>query len=225
MSYADRKSDNNQKALTGTLVAVIQAGVVLALINGFAVTVLEKEPAPRTVGEQIKLDPIPPEPSPEPAAKPAEPVISDPVRVAKLPLDSNQPVDLTTPKVVVPTGGSTGIEDPQVPLVRPEPQPPRFAPKSARPGNDAASWVTESDYPARELRAGHQGDVRFRLAIDERGRVGQCTIIASSGYPALDQAACKFISKRARFEPATNGDGGAVPGTYSGTIRWVIPRD
>lgn len=224
MSYTDRKSGNNQKALTGGLVALIQGGIVLALINGFAVTIFEQDPPPRIQGTQIDLKPIPPEPLPEPKATPKDPV-SDPVRVTRLPLEPNRPVDVTLPTAGFPTGGSTGIDDLGDIAIGPTQQPPRFTPKLARPGNDAASWVTASDYPTREIRAGHQGSVRFELAIDERGRVDRCTVLASSGYPALDEATCKYIGKRARFEPAMNGDGRNVPGTYSGTIRWVIPRD
>lgn len=42
----------------------------------------------------------------------------------------------------------------------------------------------------------------------------------------VKKATCKYVTRRARFEPASNGDGEKVTGAYSGTIRWVIiPKD
>lgn len=225
MSYIDRKPPNHQKALAGGLVALIQGGLALALVNGFAVAFFEKEPQPRTIGEQIELPPIPPEATPEPVVEPSPRVATDPRPADATPLEPNRPVDLT-PTVIDLRPGEVALgDDLPLPRVEPTSKPPRFAPKAAKPGNDVAGWVTTDDYPTQEIRAGHQGAVRFQLAIDARGRVSQCTILASSGYPALDQATCKQVTRRARFDPATDGDGNAVGGAYSGTIRWVIPRD
>ena len=39
----------------------------------------------------------------------------------------------------------------------------------------------------------------------------------------LDDAACRRISQRARFDPATDETGGKVVGTYAGTVKWEIP--
>lgn len=227
MSFVDGRSGSDRKALTGGLVVLIQGGLAIALINGFAVTVLETDPPPRLAGEQIRLDPIPPQPTPDPTTEPERPVTRDPVevpRVTKTPIDTNKPVVVASDIPTFPTGDVVSGDD----FTFSEPPAkaaPRFTPRAARPSNDAAGWVTTSDYPTREIRAGHQGTVRFELAIDARGGVSRCTIVASSGYPGLDEATCKFVSRRARFEPATNGDGERVGDTYSGTIRWVIPRD
>jgi protein TonB len=54
--------------------------------------------------------------------------------------------------------------------------------------------------------------------------VRSCTVTGSSGFPNLDKAACDNISHRARFEPAADDGGQRIAGTYSGTIRWVIPQ-
>lgn len=226
MSYVDRKPAKHQKALAGGFVALIQGGLALALINGFTVTFFDEEPPVRTEAEQIKLPPIPPEPTPDPTVEPSQAVTPDrPIPMPTASLEPNRPVGLTP---VVPDfrPGDIALDDDLVPpVIQPTSKPLRVTPKAARPSNNAAAWVTTDDYPTREIRAGHQGTVRFELAIDPRGRVSQCMIVVSSGYPALDEATCRYVTRRARFEPATDADGERVADRYAGTIRWVIPRD
>jgi protein TonB len=57
------------------------------------------------------------------------------------------------------------------------------------------------------------------------GRVTDCTVTGSSGSPDLDATACAKIRSRARFNPATDGEGQPTSGTYSNAVRWVIPKD
>jgi protein TonB len=47
----------------------------------------------------------------------------------------------------------------------------------------------------------------------------------SSGSPDLDQATCDNVRRRARFAPATDGEGNPTTGSYTNSIRWVIPKD
>lgn len=229
MSYADRNSSSNQKVLTGGVVALIQVGAVLALINGLAVTILKPVPGPRLEGEQIRLTPPPPLPEEKPIPQPETRQIQDTVLTApkpdiKVPASSDFTVsDRSEGPVSTATGSAQGDV-----IAQPGPTPspsPRFQPIGAMPRGNPGNWVSTQDYPSADLRAEHQGLVRFRLDIDARGRVGQCTIVTSSGYSGLDEATCKNVSRRARFEPATDADGLTVGGSYMGTIRWVIPRD
>jgi protein TonB len=85
--------------------------------------------------------------------------------------------------------------------------------------------VTTDDYPTADIRAGHTGTVRFRVGIDASGRVTDCTVTQSSGYAGLDAATCRNVTRRARFDAASDAMGEKVAGTYDGTIRWVIPQD
>ncbi|WP_242526345.1 energy transducer TonB [Novosphingobium sp. KA1] len=229
MSYVDRSSSSNHKFLTGGVVALIQAGAVLALINGLAVTMLKPNPGPRLSGEQISLTPPPPPPEVMPSPQPETRQVQDTVLTAptpdlKLPTTSDFNVS-SQPEGPVSTATGSAPGDS---VVTPSPTPSplqRFQPVGALPRGNPGNWVSTQDYPSADLRAEHQGLVRFRLDIDARGRVGQCTIVTSSGYSGLDEATCKNVSRRARFEPATDADGLTVGGTYMGTIRWVIPRD
>ena len=43
-------------------------------------------------------------------------------------------------------------------------------------------------------------------------------------YPGLDAATCDKLARRAKFDPASDETGAAVPGTYTGAVRWQIPE-
>ncbi|HTO28866.1 MAG TPA: energy transducer TonB, partial [Devosia sp.] len=89
---------------------------------------------------------------------------------------------------------------------------------------DRSGWVTTADYPARDLRLGHTGTAKYRVVISSSGKVQSCEITGSSGFTGLDEATCKYVSRRARFEPASNGNGEKIVGTWSGSVSWRIPE-
>ena len=62
------------------------------------------------------------------------------------------------------------------------------------------------------------------VTVGADGRVSGCDIVRSSGYRGLDQATCRAVTRRARFRPATDGNGQNVAGSYSNSVRWQIPR-
>lgn len=105
----------------------------------------------------------------------------------------------------------------------PAPEPPRSAEHPARPSNSTSTWISTSDYPVRDLRQGNQGVVRFSLSINSQGKVTGCAITQSSGFVGLDDATCKYISRRARFEPATGPDGKSIASRFHNTVRWIVP--
>lgn len=224
MAYADNKAATNHKAITAGAVALLQGAAILALINGLAVHFIPEAPKLPFEGRQIRLDPPPPPPPPpaNDARKPADPVrdtamtapaVRDPLpaTIGDPPVVPVGPVD-TGPIVQPDTAG-----DPVPPVVQSVPA------RAARPKNDPAGWVGPSDYPYREQQEGHAGLVRVRLDIGSDGRVSGCRVIASSGFPGLDSATCATVSRRARFEPARDAEGRKIAGSYTGSIRWVIP--
>ncbi|WP_324750742.1 energy transducer TonB [Sphingomonas sp. LY54] len=61
--------------------------------------------------------------------------------------------------------------------------------------------VSEADYPARARRIDAQGTSLLRLQVDPSGKIRDCAIARSSGFPVLDEHACLLYRSRARFEP------------------------
>jgi TonB family protein len=90
----------------------------------------------------------------------------------------------------------------------------------ASPGN----WVTTNDYPVRALSQAREGTTSFRLEVSTSGKVTNCSVTISSGHKDLDDATCKALSRRARFEPAVDYQGKRVASMWSNRVRWQIPR-
>ena len=106
----------------------------------------------------------------------------------------------------------------QVPLPPPPPDPTPPKPRR-RPGR-----ITNNDYPRRALVDEAEGSVAYRLVIGTNGRVSSCELTRPSGNSALDDATCRLIARRARFEPATDETGAKVLGTFTGSVQWQIPE-
>jgi TonB family protein len=99
--------------------------------------------------------------------------------------------------------------------------PPEPGPALTPPGK-LAELFSDEDYPQAALRMHEQGKVDFRLDIDSAGAVARCTVTHSSGSASLDETTCRLLQQRARFRPARDSDGNAVPDTFEGHIVWRI---
>jgi protein TonB len=225
MAFADRNIPSRQRAIAAFAVAALEGAAIVALVQGLSVAFTPPAPPRPLAAQQWRAAPLP---------KPQEPVAEPQQKRAAL-TDNQQEARPYTPPVAGPVfsdlkpfafdegdlsggAGGTVIEPP-----RPRPSPTGIA-SSARARNDPGTWVTPNDYPARDLREGNHGTARFRLSIGSDGRVQTCEITVSSGFTGLDAATCTNISRRARFDPATDTSGGKIAGTYSGSIGWLIPR-
>ena len=87
-----------------------------------------------------------------------------------------------------------------------------------QPIGSPGSWVTMADYPVSALRAHQEGVVEFALDIGAAGRPERCTIIGSSGTPALDEAACTVLMARAAFKPLQPG----TASQYRSRVAWRL---
>lgn len=223
MSYLDRAQDSRRRigGLAGTVAINATIGVLIVTGLQFSGAVNPRTFVP-TFDVPTPKPPPPPQPEPHPNTAADQPFTA-PMPPIPLPPTPGPKVDvLDTPPL---TDFPTVIPRPEPgPTLSPTPQPgPSFAPKSARPSNNAAGWITTDDYPRRSLVDQNEGTARYRLVIGTNGRVSSCEVTASTGDTLLDEATCRFITRRARFEPATDQNGGKVLGTYTGTVRWEIP--
>ncbi len=107
------------------------------------------------------------------------------------------------------------------PSAPPPPPPPR---QGSRPQPiDVQSWIRPEDYPVAALREWQEGRVRIGYRVRTDGRVGDCTVLVSSGHPALDEASCALLVARARYRPARDGRGRPVEAAVQQPILWRIP--
>ena len=101
-------------------------------------------------------------------------------------------------------------------------KPSEAAPPGPTKG-DVRTLFSGDDYPADAQMKGEQGTAQARLTIDVYGLVSNCTIIRSSGHRSLDDATCRILQKRARFSPARDQYGRAVPDSVTTPpITWRL---
>ena len=219
MAYTDQAKDPRERATAIAGVAIVHTALA-ALLLGMTIAGAEKIKEVWDPPTFTKPTPTPtPPPTPiDPANTRVRPTPPGPV--PPIEIDPSERTDNTRIDDFDETSTGTG------PTVFPTPTPqpsPSFMPRAASPSNDKASWITNDDYPARALRDEEEGTVGYRLIVSSSGRVSACEITRSSGNGQLDAASCRLITRRARFEAATDESGASVVGSYSGTVRWHIP--
>lgn len=216
MAYLDTYAAKRPNIAVTAAVVAIEAALAVAVMRGLAVTVLPHKEPDRLYADNV------PVPHPTPTEKPPEhkadkqPAVTPPYSSPVVgPLKPVEPI-----LIDLPTPAPSPVATFQPP--KPIPTPVALG-RPAMPRGDPANWVSTSDYPSRDLREGNQGRVGFALALGLDGRVTSCRVTAPSGHPGLDEATCNLVAHRARFTPALGSDGRPSAGSYSGTIRWVIP--
>jgi protein TonB len=202
------------------IVALIHVAVGYALITGLAYSAVKKAIERVTTVDINEPPPPPPDtpPPPEPKAPPPPVAPPPPINI------SVAPPPIQVQPNIPPPAPPVRIIPPAAPPAPPPPPPPRFTPKAPQPKGNPGSWATTDDYPSRALREEREGVTRFSVTVGPDGRVQSCSVTGSSGSPDLDDAACRAIQRRARFNPATDGEGNPTTGTYSNSVRWQIPK-
>ncbi|MFA5988632.1 MAG: energy transducer TonB [Sphingomonas sp.] len=90
------------------------------------------------------------------------------------------------------------------------------------PINDPASWTSIEDYPDEARVAEQEGRTVFSLELDDMGRITQCNIVESSGFPLLDSATCSAIIRNAVFRPALDAHDKPIASTWRSGMRWQL---
>ncbi len=189
----------------------------------------EPEQAPEAPEE---VPPLEPEPIPETISEPT------PAPIPELPAPPTEP-ELVEPSPPPPSPAPSHPSPPQ-PTKRVTPKPSKAAVSgdggSARPGNDAITANASSGgfsaqagylrnphpaYPEEARRAGQQGVVLLKVAVNERGRVTAVTVARSSGHPLLDERASSTVRERWVFKPARRGNT-PVPAEVTVPVRFTL---
>ena len=211
MAYADEGMSKNRMIALG-LVALLHIFLGYAFITGLALKAVKAIVNPLETVNVKEEAPPPDEPPPPP------------------PKDIEIPPFVPPPEVSVAQEAAPTIT---VQQATPQPEPPRFtppAPKAEAPPASPPSAATpkgrgnvisEDDYPDASRRAEEQGVTRVSYTIDPTGKVSACSVTVSSGSPRLDDATCKIIMRRFRFNPAMR-DGQPVAETKTQPVRWQL---
>ena len=218
MAYADQQMSGN-KIIAIILVALIHLAVGYALVTGLAYSAVKKaiERVTTVDIEEPPPEEEPPPPEPQPETAPPPPVAPPPpINIAPAP-----PPIQTQPTIPPPAPPVLRVPPPAPPA---PPPPPRVQPKGAEPRGNPGSWANPNDYPSRALREEREGVTRFTVQVSAEGRVTSCSVTGSSGHSDLDSTTCSLIQRRARFRPATDGNGRPVADTWSSAVRWEIPQ-
>src|SRR5262249_33100870 len=117
------------------------------------------------------------------------------------------------------------VAPPPPPPPPPPPAPITIQPVRASPRGNPQLWITTDDYPSASLRNNEEGVTRYRVDVGADGKMAGCNVTGSSGHPGLDDAVCRLLPRRGRFNAAKDSSGQATPSVYSGAVRWQIPKD
>jgi protein TonB len=90
--------------------------------------------------------------------------------------------------------------------------PPSTAGKGAR--------TSLPEYPPASRRAGEAGTVQLRCFVQESGKCTEVTVVKSSGFEKLDEAAVKEVQRNWKFVPGKeDGKPVAMWHTFAVTFR------
>lgn len=168
-------------------------------------------PAPPPLAESLAAAlPLPPPPPPPP---PAAPTSGQPARSSSRPAPRPAPAQEAAaptppaPRTIWSPPGRQGPE--QGAEAPPQAVGAGLASGAVRPARPLSGANNPSpEYPYRSRIRGEQGSVALLVQVDPEGRVVDLSVLRSSGFPALDEAAEKAV-RHWRFEPAIR-DGAAV---------------
>lgn len=218
MAYADR-TEGGSRVVAIIIVALIHAVIGYAFVTGLAYKYVKQVAEKLDTFDVAPPPPPPPPEEPPPPPPPDQPQTPPPV-VSPPPIVTNPNPPVSTVRTVAtppPVYNPTPISAP------PAPPAPRVSQAAGAKG-DEASWVTTDDYPPAALREEKEGTSVISWTINTQGRVEGCRTVQSSGSSDLDDAACRALTRRARYSPAKDQDGNPIATTKSRRVRWVIPQ-
>lgn len=95
--------------------------------------------------------------------------------------------------------------------------------RKVQPQQSPGTWVVSGDYPLNMLESGQPAIVEFRLSVGADGMPTACHIQSTTRPKAFDDAVCKSVMRRARFDPALDATAKPLASYYRNTVRFQIP--
>ncbi len=219
--------------IPGSLLLILGSLAVHVLLMGFSLSgetrppelirqTLTLEIAELEAERPVAVPPAPAAPLEEAPPLPDEPELRVPDSDVALPMLPDAPDAPALPDLP---------EWPELPDLPPPPLPPdpQTPPPPARQsqGNTgglnlpiARDHVIKPRYPEAARRDRREGRVLLRIAVRASGRVGDVSVVRSSGHEDLDRAAIEAL-RRSRFHPATR-NGEAVEGALEQEVVFEL---
>ena len=219
MSYAQKKEISGNRTVAIIIVALIHALLGYAIVTGLAYNVIKKAAEDLKTFDVEEPPPPPEEPPPPPDMPDVPPPPMTPPPILRPPVQQ-QPIQVVETPNIPPPQPPPVIAQPVRPP--PPPPPPAVVTKAQSARGNLQGLFSADDYPQQALSNEDQGTVTVRLDIGTSGSVTGCTVTGSSGSRALDQATCRVLRSRARFNPAKLSNGQPTTDTYTQRIVWRL---
>ncbi len=121
----------------------------------------------------------------------------------------------------LPTFGVAAGAQEAAATAKADPQPAAAPSRRVEPTNQA-KWARKILHVMSAAASGDalEGTVALRVTVTAEGRAADCVVTGSSGHAVLDNAACSGLIAHARFTPALDQNGEAVPAPWSTRITY-----
>jgi protein TonB len=213
MAYADEGMSTNRMIALG-LVALLHVFLGYAFITGLALKAVKAIVNPL---ESVNIEEEAPPPEEPPPPPPKEVDIPPFVPPPEVSVAQDAAPQITVQNRVEQPAP---VYTPPAPVAAPAPPKPSVASPATPKGR--GNGISEDDYPDASRRAEEQGVVRVTYTVGTNGSVTACSVTKPSGFPRLDEATCKVIQRRWRFNPAKDAAGQPIEETRSQPVRWQL---
>ena len=181
-------------------VALLHVAAIYGLMNGMVGKAIN------AISPPIVLVKIEKTVDPKPVPVPAKPVLQQPA----------QPREVTVqpPIIAVVNNDPNVIRLPPTPV---NPQPPVADSGAA----GLTNTHTTPPYPVEARTMSHQGTVLLQMTVTAQGDVASASVVTSSGFAELDQAAIAWVVGHWKYKPAIQG-GNAVPSQIQAAVSFDL---
>lgn len=183
-------------------VALLHVAAIYGLMNGMVARALQAVQAPIEVTVEAK------QPPPKPVLIPPTPHMEQPA----------QPQQVTVP---IPQIDIVTTDAPPI-FTTPDP----VTPQPAIPDTGAAGLSnthTTPPYPIEARTLSHQGTVLLQMVVTAQGDVASASVVTSSGFAELDQAAIAWVVGHWKYKPAIQG-GNAVASQTQAAVKFDLKQ-
>ena len=94
--------------------------------------------------------------------------------------------------------------------------------RASAPASIQVCGPRSSDYPPESIKANEQGTSRVRFVVSADGQLKSASLVKSSGFSRLDEAALKFLSA-CKFRPGRDNDGKWTEAAFVVDYVWKLP--